>query len=64
MTSLCRQDSNELTVVEVEKGSPAEANGLKSGDHIISIDGTSTKGLLVDDCANLLRGKLVVCGLR
>jgi len=43
-------------VAEVEKGSPAEAAGLLSGDQLVSVDGTPTKGLLVDDCAGILRG--------
>lgn len=54
------QATNELTVAEVEKGSPAEAVGLKAGDQIISIDGQMTKGLLVDDCAGILRGTLTL----
>lgn len=48
--------TNELTVAEVEKGAPAEAAGLKAGDQLVNVDGQPTKGLLVDDCANLLRG--------
>ena len=43
-------------MAEVEKGSPAEAAGLASGDTLVSVDGTPTKGLLVDDCAAILRG--------
>lgn len=48
--------SEELTVAEVEKGSPAEAAGLKAGDKLVNVDGQPTKGLLIDDCASILRG--------
>jgi len=48
--------TQELTAAEVEKGSPAEAAGLRAGDKLLYVDGQATTGLLVDDCANLLRG--------
>ena len=48
--------TQELTVAEVEKGSPAEAGGLRAGDKLLNVDGQATTGLLIDDCANLLRG--------
>lgn len=43
-------------MAEVEPDSPAEKAGLKGGDQLVIIDGKSTSGLSVDDCAGLLRG--------
>lgn len=36
---------------------PAERAGLRTGDFVVTIDGTSTKGFTVDDARKMLRGK-------
>lgn len=46
-----------LTVIAPLKGTPAERAGLRSGDMIITIDGTSTDGLSSDEAVKLIRGK-------
>jgi len=40
------------------KGSPAEAAGVKTGDILISIDGTSTQGMFSDEAVKLIRGQV------
>ena len=45
-----------LTVISPLKGTPAEAAGIKAGDQIIKIDGTSTQGMTADDAVDLIRG--------
>jgi carboxyl-terminal processing protease len=45
-----------LTVVSPLKGTPAAAAGIKSGDQIIEIDGTSTEGISTDEAVDLIRG--------
>ena len=46
-----------LTVVAPIKGSPADIAGVKTGDQIIKIDGTSTSELTVDKAVKLIRGE-------
>lgn len=45
-----------LTVIAPLKGTPAERAGLRSGDHIFSIDGRATDGLSTDAAVKLIRG--------
>jgi carboxyl-terminal processing protease len=45
-----------LTVVSPLKGTPAYNAGVKSGDQILSINGTSTEGMSVDSAVKLIRG--------
>lgn len=45
-----------FTVLEPYDGSPAIAAGLKAGDHIVSIDGLSTKGKSLEDVNRIVRG--------
>ena len=45
-----------LTVVSPLKGTPAERAGLKSGDIILKIDGTETKGMDVAQAVKKIRG--------
>ena len=46
-----------LVVVSPLKGTPAEKAGIKSGDKILKIDNTDTKGMDVSDAINRIRGK-------
>lgn len=45
-----------LLVVQPLQGSPAEKAGLVSGDVVEKIDGVESKGMLVEDAVNLIRG--------
>ncbi|HVW82704.1 MAG TPA: S41 family peptidase [Candidatus Paceibacterota bacterium] len=45
-----------LTVVSPLKGTPAAAAGIKAGDQIVAIDGTSTEGMSTDEAVDLIRG--------
>ncbi len=45
-----------LTVVSPLKGTPAERAGMRSGDIIIKIDGTSTEGMDVTQAVKKIRG--------
>ncbi|HEY1774118.1 MAG TPA: S41 family peptidase [Gammaproteobacteria bacterium] len=51
------QDGNIIVVAPID-GSPAAKAGVQSGDAILSVDGTSTEGLSLDQASELLRGKL------
>ena len=51
-----RSDRESLLIVRVISGSPAEEGGLKAGDRILSVDGTSTRGRDTDSAADLLQG--------
>ena len=51
-----RSDRESLQIIRVISGSPAEENGLKAGDRILSVDGTSTRGRDTDSAADLLQG--------
>ncbi len=46
-----------LVVVTPIEGSPSEAAGIKSGDKILAVDGTSLDGLTIDEARNKIRGK-------
>ncbi|MGH7175405.1 MAG: S41 family peptidase, partial [Minisyncoccia bacterium] len=45
-----------LTVIAPLKGSPAAAAGVKTGDQIIEINGTSTEGMSADAAVSAIRG--------
>ncbi len=45
-----------MIVVSPLKGSPAEAAGVKTGDAIIKINGTSTSDMSVDEAVSSIRG--------
>ncbi|HEX4299231.1 MAG TPA: S41 family peptidase [Gammaproteobacteria bacterium] len=51
------QDGNIIVVAPID-GSPAAKAGVQAGDAILSVDGTSTDGLSLDQASGLLRGKL------
>jgi carboxyl-terminal processing protease len=46
-----------LTVIAPLKGTPAERAGVRSGDRIIAISGTSTASLSLDSAVRLIRGE-------
>lgn len=45
-------------VVDPIEGTPAFKAGIKPGDEIISVDGSPTKGLALDDIERLIRGRI------
>jgi len=47
-----------LTVIAPLKDTPAYKAGIKKGDKIIAIDGTSTSDMALDEAINLIRGKI------
>lgn len=49
-----------LTIISPIEDTPAWEAGLKPGDIIVGIDGTSTKGLSLVEAAKLMRGKIGV----
>jgi carboxyl-terminal processing protease len=51
-----RSDRESLHIVRVIPGSPAEESGLKEGDRILAVDGTSTRGRDTNSAADLLHG--------
>ena len=46
-----------LTVVSPIEGSPSEKAGVKAGDEIVAVDGTSLAGQTVDGARDKIRGK-------
>jgi len=50
-------DSKQLTVMSPLVGTPAYAAGVRTGDKILAVDGTSTTGFSLDDAVKLLRGR-------
>jgi carboxyl-terminal processing protease len=50
------EQRGSIIIAEPMPGSPAEAAGLRPGDMIVSVDGTSMAGLTVDDAVRLIKG--------
>ncbi len=48
---------SQLVVIAPLPGSPAEQAGLRSGDLILAIDGTTTVGMTLDDAVDRMRGE-------
>jgi len=51
------KDTKELVVISPIDGSPASRAGVQPKDVIVSIDGTSAKGMTTEDAVKLIRGK-------
>lgn len=47
---------NVLVVIAPLKDNPAETVGLKAGDQILAINGSSTEGMDIDSAVNIIRG--------
>jgi len=54
--TVARRDER-LSVVAVRDGMPARIAGLRSGDQIVTLDGTDARGLAVMKAADRLRGR-------
>lgn len=50
------QAGRGLLLVDVLPGSPAEASGLRAGDHVVHIDGTNCRDMTTNEAAGLLKG--------
>lgn len=48
---------NQVTVIAPIDGTPAQRAGIKAGDVIVSVDGSSTKGMNVEIVASKIRGE-------
>lgn len=46
----------EIVVIAPLKDSPAEQAGIRSGDVVLAVNGTSTEGMLVEKAVTLIRG--------
>ncbi len=52
------QQINRIIVAEPMENSPAMLAGIKSGDHVLQIDGKSTDDMRVEQAAQLIRGEV------
>ena len=52
-----QNQSGKITVIDVEKGSPADNAGFKYGDEIIKIDDTSIENMEMSKIGEMLRGE-------
>lgn len=55
--ALIRQVGDHVMIIEPYEGFPAQKSGLKAGDIITGIDGTSTSGLVVGEVSEMLKGR-------
>jgi carboxyl-terminal processing protease len=51
------EQTNKVFILQSVPDSPASKAGLQSGDHIVEIDGTRTKGMDTQQVAALMRGE-------
>lgn len=49
--------NNVLTVIAPIKDTPAFKAGIKAGDRIVKIDGTTTTGMAIDEAVSKIRGR-------
>jgi carboxyl-terminal processing protease len=49
--------ADQIVLVGILPGTPAEKAGLRAGDVVAAVDGQSTKGWTADDAVNHIRGK-------
>lgn len=54
--SLIRKSGDYAVISEIYKNFPADLANLKAGDLIIEIDGKSTRGVVITQISNLLKG--------
>jgi carboxyl-terminal processing protease len=55
--SLIRKSGDYIVVTNVYKGFPADLNGIKPGDIMLSIDGISLKGVSSEKASDMLKGE-------
>jgi len=55
--SLIRKSGDYILVTNVYRGFPADKSGIRPGDLMISIDGTSLKGVSSDKASDMLKGE-------
>ncbi|MCQ2297070.1 MAG: S41 family peptidase [Bacteroidales bacterium] len=55
--SIIQQRDSNVYIAEPYEGMPADKAGLKAGDRIVSINGTSCKGKTTADVSGILRGQ-------
>jgi len=55
--SLIRKSGDYIQVTNVYKGFPADKNGIRPGDVMLSIDGISLKGVTSDKASDMLKGE-------
>ena len=51
------KETDHIIIVSPIEGTPAFKAGIKARDKILSIEGTSTEGMSIDDAVKLIRGK-------
>ncbi len=55
--ALVHQRDGKIEISEIYEGFPAQKNGLKVGDQILSVNGNSTVNRKVDDVTNFMKGQ-------
>jgi carboxyl-terminal processing protease len=55
--SLIRKSGDYIVVTNIYKGFPADLNGIKPGDIMLSIDGISLKGVSSEKASDMLKGE-------
>jgi len=53
---LMREPAGDVSIADVTAGSGGEAAGLKSGDHILAVDGTTTANIPLTELRDKLKG--------